>query len=189
MKFFFQKQGKIFFWEFLQNFPLLLGFTFALDKAKHNAWVLMFLSSFFGSTIGSQIIRFTEPFILPGEREPVNVTITNMIIFFVTAIAMAVYFAQRWGSWWTDLCLGIFIGGFLGYAQDLAAGNNKIGFRHILALILAFIPALFAIRLLTERYTPLWAALLLNTMITLVIVLIDYLKINDRKSLGTNISS
>jgi len=151
----------------------------ALNEARHQAWGLMLLSGFLGSLVGSQMIRFTEPFIVPGEKESVHVTLTNMMIFLITTIAIAVYFAQRWGTWWTDLILGLFIGGMLGYAQDLAAGHKKPGIRHILALIFAFIPALLVIRLFTETYTPLWAALFLNFLVTLVIVLIDYLHLID----------
>ena len=174
MKGFFRNHGRIFFWEFLQNFPLLLGFTMALNEAKHQAWGLMFLSGFLGSLVGSQMIRFTEPLIVSGEKESVLVTLTNMVVFLITTVAIAVYFAQRWGGWWTDLILGLFIGGGLGYVQDLAAGQKKPGIRHILALMFAFIPALLVIRLLTETFSPLWAALCLNFMVTLVIVLIDY---------------
>lgn len=174
MKGFLQKHSRIFFWEFLQNFPLLLGFTIALDEAKHQAWGGMLLSSLLGSLVGAQMIRYTEPLIVPGEREPVQVTRTNTMVFLITTVAIAVYFAQQWGAWWTDLLLGLIIGGMLGYAQDLASGQRKPGVRHILALMFAFIPALILIRLFTEIYPPLWSAFLLNSMVTLIIVLIDY---------------
>jgi hypothetical protein len=175
MKFYIRNAGKIFFWEFLQNYPLLLSFTIALNLAKQKEWLWMILSSFIGSVVGSLTIRFTESNIIPGEREPIMVTITNMIAFFVIAGVIAVYFAQRWGSWQTDVLLGVFIGGAVGYSQDLAAGKKMPGIRHILALIAAFVPALVAIRFLTELSTPLFASLTLNMMVTLIIVVIDYL--------------
>jgi hypothetical protein len=185
MKFYIRIVGKIFFWEFLQNYPLLLGFTIALENAKQQEWFLMFLSSSIGSLAGSLTIRYTETNIIPGEKEHIKVTVTNMISFFVIAVLVAIYFAQGWGSWQTDGLLGVLIGAGVGYSQDLAAGQKKPGIRHILALTAAFIPALIAIRFLTEFSSPVFASLTLNTLITLIIVVIDYLKSGDQQWVET----
>ncbi|HNB52282.1 MAG TPA: hypothetical protein PK530_10085 [Anaerolineales bacterium] len=169
------RAGKIYFWEFFQNFPLLLGFTCSLASARQNDWWLIGLSASVGSILGALAIWYTDPFIVPGTREPFAVTRTNMIVFFLVAMGMALYFAQNWGTWPVDVLLGAILGMGVGYGQDLAAGTRKPGFRHILALMLAFVPAILTIRLITVRYPPLPASLILNAFMTLIIVTIDYL--------------
>ncbi|NUM48719.1 MAG: hypothetical protein HUU38_28770 [Anaerolineales bacterium] len=178
----FLRASRIFFWEFLQNFPLICGFTYALALAKQENWLWMFLSGFAGSLLGSLTIRFTEPFIVPGKKEAIKVTMTNVIVFFVVAMLMSIYFAQKWGGWLSDLALGILLGAGVGYTQDLAAGQKKPEARHILALSVAFTPTLFAIRALNEIAPPLYASFVLNLMVTLIIIVIDYLWTGDQPS-------
>ncbi len=167
--------GKIFFWEFTQNFPLLLGFIFSLENMKHKNWLLMLLTSTLGSVIGALLIRHTEKYIVPGEEDPIKVTVTNGISFFVIMLGVAWYFAQAWSSWPSDIFLGILIGFGVGYAQDLAAEKKNPGVRHIQALSFAFVPALIVIRLLIDRLSPFSTVLFLTTLITTVIVVIEYL--------------
>lgn len=167
--------GKIFFWEFTQNFPLLLGFIFSVENMKHKEWLLMLLTSTLASGMGALLIRYTEKFIVPGEQDPVKVTMTNGISFFVIMLGVAWYLTQAWSSWPSDIFLGILIGFGVGYAQDLAADKKMPGVRHILALIFAFVPALIVIRLLIDRLAPFSAVILLTTLITSMIVFIEYL--------------
>lgn len=182
MKINFLRAGKIYFWEFFQNFPLLFGFAFALSHAKQGAWWMMGMGALLGSALGALAIWLTEPFIVPGKRESWKVTLTNMVVFFLVAAVMALYFAQNWGATLVDVLLGAFIGFGVGYSQDLAAGERKPGFRHMLALAVAFIPALMAVRFITAHYSPLPASLILNAFITLIIVLIDYLSVKKPSS-------
>lgn len=172
----FRNVQKIFFWEFLQNLSLLLGFSFALHSAQKKMWLGVVLFSLFGSFVGSLTIRYTEHKIVPGEVEPLKVTLTNLVGFFIIAVCMAVYFAQAWGSWQLDVLWGVIFGVLVGYSQDLAAQQKKPGIRHILALTLAFVPALLAIRFFTGLFPPFWSAIFLNTLITSIIVWVDYLK-------------
>lgn len=170
------RAGRIYFWEFFQNFPLLFGFTFALARAKQSAWLAMGLGALIGSALGALAIWYTEPFIVPGKRESWKVTITNMVVFFLIAVLMAFYFAQNWGTMLVDALLGAFIGFGVGYSQDWAAGDKKPGLRHMLALTAAFVPALIAIRVITSLWSPWVASLILNSFITFIIVWLDYLK-------------
>ncbi len=166
---------KIFFWEFTQNFPLLLGFIFSSENMKHKEWLLMFLTSTLGSMMGALLIRYTEKYIIPGEQDPMKVTMTNGISFFVIMLGVAWYFAQAWSSWPSDIILGVLIGFGVGYAQDLAADKKTPGVRHILALMFAFVPALIVLRWSMDRLSPFSAVLFLTTLVTAVIVVIEYL--------------
>ncbi|GAB4581462.1 MAG: hypothetical protein Fur0022_42090 [Anaerolineales bacterium] len=176
----FSRFKRIFFWEFLQNLPLLLGFVFALQSLREQAWMGMLGFSFAGSVAGSMMIRYTENNIVPGAREPISVTFTNIIVFFLIAGLVSIYFSQPWGSWQIDILLGALLGAGTGYAQDIAAGQFKPGWRHILALSLAFIPALITIRLITGYFHPLFGGIFLNLLVTLIIVCIDYLWTNSQ---------
>ncbi len=181
MRYFSLASGKIFFWEFVQNFPLLLGFIFSAENMKHKDWSLMLLTATLGSVIGALLIRYTEKYIVPDEQEPVKVTVTNGISFFVIMLGVAWYFAQSWSSWSFDIFLGALIGFGVGYAQDLAANKKTPGIRHILALMFAFAPALIVIRLLMDRLPPFLTVLILTTFMTGVIVVIDYLQPGKQK--------
>lgn len=169
-----ERFGKVYFWEFLQNFPLLLGFLLALEQSNQKNWLFMFLFCFFGSVFGSFAIRYTEPKITSGKLEPLSVTLTNLVSFSLIAGIVAIYFSQGWGNWMTDCLIGFGLGIVVGYGQDLAEGKKKPGVRHILALSIAFIFALIAIRYVAQVFLPVWGGIILTAVVTLVIVMIDY---------------
>ncbi|NJN44341.1 MAG: hypothetical protein HC806_06215 [Anaerolineae bacterium] len=148
----------------------------ALNYVRQGVWHYAIITGFIGSLTGAVLIRQTEGNIVPGKKEKLTVTITNGVVFFLAMMLATFYFAQSWGNWQGDVILGLVFGFGVGIAQDLAAGKRTIGFRHIAALTISFIPALILLRVLSQNYTPWQSALMLNVLISMIIVSIDYSK-------------
>lgn len=168
------KTIKIFFWEFVQNLGPVAGFALAVELWRLNNPWLAVLSAFVGGVTGALVIAATESRKIAGNREPVAVMIANIIVMATFSCGMAIYFSMPWSTWLTDVFIGIFVGVLLGVVQSLAA-KEPIGIRHCIALGAAFPVVLILLRALFGVGLPVLAnIMIITTLMTLVIVLIDY---------------
>jgi hypothetical protein len=172
--------GTMFFWEFVQNIPLVAGLMVALQL-----WEVSIVSAVTamtaGSVLGALLIRLTERRIvgqnemvgLQEGREPISVTLTNIVFMFLFMLALTIYLGAAWSSIVTDLLAGALIGFILSAGQSKAAGAAVV-WRHSLAFAAAFPAAIITIRLLSA-VVPLPVSILLITgLVTLIITFIDY---------------
>jgi hypothetical protein len=164
---------RAFFWEFLQNLPLVAGFLSGFWLWQHGAPWLAMACMIAGSAGGSVIIWATEAKIVEGHHEPVRVVLTNIAVMALLMLAVTAYLAAPWSRWWMDLTLGLVGGVALGVVQSLAARAPVDG-GHCVAIALALALALLGVRILAATL-PLWAnVLIVATMVTVAVVLMDY---------------
>jgi hypothetical protein len=166
---------KVIFWEFVQNLPILAGFTFAFNFwQKDRPWIA-FACMAAGGVAGALLIALTEARKVAGHREPLAVILTNMISMTAIMFVFVVYLSANWSGWLTDLVIGALGGSALGVAQSLAA-RKKIHLSHCMALGIASPLVLISIRWLLNTDWPAWANVLsLSFLSTIVISVIDYL--------------
>jgi hypothetical protein len=169
------KMIKIFLWEFAQNVGPVTGFSLAVSFWQSNFPWAAFLSAFIGGGIGALMIAATESRKVEGHREPVAVIFANITGMTILSCGMAIYFTTLWSTWWTDLFIGIFVGVLLGVVQSLAA-KEPIGIRHCVALGISCPVILILLRELFMVELPILVNIaVITTLMTLIIVLIDYL--------------
>lgn len=161
-------------WEFAQNLPLVTGFFVSLQywKAGTLGWAVV--SAFAGSTLGALIIRATEARIVAGHREPPCVVVANVMVTAALMLLFAAYLSAPWSRWWIDVAAGIPAGILLGAVQDLTAGE-RIGRAHCLAMAVALALGLVVIRLLSETLPIAGSVLVVASVLTITIYVIDYL--------------
>ncbi|MFP4344044.1 MAG: hypothetical protein ACLFU8_05065 [Anaerolineales bacterium] len=170
-----------FFWEFVQNLPVLLGFAAAVwwwaqgERGKAVAVCVL------GGLVGAVVIRYTEAWKIGRPfMEPWSVTLVNVAGFALFTFLGMVYTGSetRWSSWRTDLLLGALIGGGFALAQGLAfPGAPLIGILlHSLALATAGAVVLLMMRRAKARTltAALINALLVTLVMTAIITVIDY---------------
>jgi hypothetical protein len=179
----------MYFWEFVQNLPLVTGMMLALQWWQESQLFLAVTAMLAGSILGATLIRLTETYILYGgrpgetivegaekrsaEREPLAVTLTNMVIMFLIMLMLTLYLTAGWSSWLTDLLVGGLVGFTLSAAQSKAA-NEPVVLRHSLAFAAAFPVAILIIRFLSTALPIVAGIFLITTVITLIITQIDY---------------
>jgi hypothetical protein len=164
------------FWEFVQNIPFVTGFILAISlwqQGEWSGWGAAIACIAVGSIVGSLLIRATESKIVAGHREPLRVVVANIAAMTVLMTAAVAYLSASWSSWGTDVLVGAVAGVALGIVQDLAAGN-RIGVRHCVALGCAAPLALIGVRVLVATLPALANILIVTTVLTLIIGLIDY---------------
>lgn len=165
--------GRTFFWEFVQNLPLIAGFLLALDLWQQARLLPSLVSMVVGSVTGSLIIWATEARIVAGHREPLRVVVTNVAGIALLMLVLAAYLSAGWSRWWIDLVVGLLGGIALGVAQDLAAGSPP-SMGHAMAFALAFSLGLAGVRIVSAAL-PLGASVLLVTAtVTALISMMDY---------------
>jgi hypothetical protein len=165
--------GPTFFWEFVQNLPLIAGFLLALDLWQQAKPLPSLACMVAGSVTGSLVIWATEAKIVAGHREPLRVVVTNVAGIAALMLVLVAYLSAGWSRWWTDLVVGLLGGTALGVAQDLAAGS-PIGWGHATAFALAFSLGLAGVRILSAAL-PLGASVLIVTAaVTALICMMDY---------------
>jgi len=165
--------GRIFFWEFVQNLPLIAGFLLALDLWQQAKLMLSLACMVGGSVAGSLVIWVTEARIVAGHREPLRVVVTNVVAIALLMLVLAAYLSAGWSRWWTDLVVGLLGGIALGVVQDLAAGS-PVSVGHATAFALSFSLGLAGVRILSAAL-PLGASVLVVTAtVTALICLMDY---------------
>lgn len=163
-----------FFWEFVQNLPLVIGFAVALELWQQRRGLGAVAVMLGGSTLGALTIRATEAKIVAGHREPWRVVMVNILVMTTLMLAIIAYLQTGWSNWATDIVGGIGAGIVLGIAQSLAAGE-PIGIRHCLAFACAFPPALIGTRQLFAAQLPILVNVLIITAgVTFIITLLDY---------------
>ncbi len=170
----------MFFWEFIQNVPLVGGLMIAIQWWQDSLLISSLTAMISGSLLGALLIRLTERQIvdedqagLVGNREPMAVTATNVVLMFLMMLILTVYLTAEWSSFLTDLVAGALIGFMLSAGQSKAAGR-PMGGRHSLAFTAAFPLALISIRTLSATLPILINILLITIIVTLVITYIDY---------------
>lgn len=169
-----------FFWEFIQNLPLIAGLMLALQLWQDTLLLPSIIIGVTGSLLGALLIRITERKIvgdnragLQGTREPIAVTIINFVLMFIFMMGLAIYLSAFWSNMLTDLLVGTLIGVILSAGQSKAAGE-AIAWRHSIAFAVAFPAALITIRFLSAVLPLTISILLINTIVTLIITYIDY---------------
>ena len=175
------KFWQAFFWEFVQNLPIVIGFAAALELWQKRQPLSALGVMLGGSTLGALTIRATESKIVAGHREPWRVVAVNILVMTTLMLAIIAYLQTGWSNWVTDIVGGIGAGIVLGIAQSLAAGE-PIGLRHCLAFACAFPPALIGIRQLFATPLPLVVNILIITLgVTFIITLLDYGPLSFKK--------
>jgi len=169
-----------FFWEFIQNLPLVAGLMLGLWLWRDAEVIPAILTMLAGSFLGAALIRLTERRIvgpdragLQGNQEPIAVTITNFGLMFILMLGLTAYLSADWSSAATDLLAGSLIGFILSASQSKAAGR-PIGWRHSLAFAAAFPAALIIIRIFSAALPVNVGILLITAIVTLIITYIDY---------------
>jgi hypothetical protein len=170
----------MYFWEFIQNLPLVAGLMLALQWWQESLMISSITAMISGSLLGAFLIRLTEKNIvdedqagLVGSHEPISVTLTNIVVMFILMFILTVYLTAEWSTVFTDIPLGALIGFTLSASQSKAAGR-PIGGRHSLAFAAAFPIALIALRTLSTTLPVMPSILLLTLIVTLIITHIDY---------------
>lgn len=171
----------IFFWEFIQNLPLVAGLMLAIQLWQEAIVAVAVGAMLAGSLLGAVLIRLTESRIvgrgqsggLQNGREPVTVTVANIALMFLFTLLLTIYLTAIWSSIITDLLAGGVIGFVLSAGQSKAAGRS-ISWRHSLAFAAAFPAALITIRLLSTQLPVVIAILFITAVVTLIITFIDY---------------
>jgi hypothetical protein len=149
-------------WEFVQNLPLIFGFSAGFSLWQHSVLAAvgcMVMSS----VIAALLIAATEARIFHGHRESVRAVITNVVTFSVMMFVFAVYLSASWSGWWTDIAAGLVAGIVLAAVQDRAA-NERFALVRSLALGLSCSVSVIVIRLVGG----LWGAVTATLWFTLV---------------------
>ena len=165
--------GRAFFWEFVQNLPIIAGFLLALDLWQRAKPLPALACMAAGSVTGSLLIWATEARIVAGHREPLRVVMTNMAGIALLMLVLAAYLSAGWSRWWTDLVAGLFGGIALGLAQDLAAGSRD-SWGHAAAFALAFSLGLAGVRILSAVLPLATSVLVVTATVTALICMMDY---------------
>ena len=172
---------RVFFWEFVQNLPLVVGFLLGLRLWQAgNPW-LAGVCIVGGSLVGALAIRATEARIVAGHREPLRAVLVNIAVMSALMLVVVAYLSAAWSRWWTDLLAGSLVGLALGAAQDLAA-RSPIGLRHGAAFALAFALGLVGVRILAAVCPFLISALVITSVVTVAISWLDYGAVRDLAS-------
>jgi hypothetical protein len=164
---------KKFFWEFLQNWPVLFGFLLGyqyLQAGEFAACVLVVLT---GSILGALLIRYTERFMVAGFEESARVTLGNVVVFAGGIGLVLLYFNRAEGNVITDILAGASLGLILSVTQSKAEGE-KVSVPHTAAMMLAASAAILGIRHVFLEMPPLTGSAALNIMMTGIIILVEY---------------
>jgi fluoride ion exporter CrcB/FEX len=172
---------RAFIWEFIQNVPVLLGFTTAVWWWAREERRKAIVACVMGGSVGALVIRYTEAWKIGRPfMEPWSVTFVNIVGFSLILLLFAIYLGKegRWSNPTIDLALGVLAGGGFALVQGLAApGASVVGVvLHSVALAFAASVVMVMIRRLkvqTFRAALVNAALVSLTM-TAIITVIDY---------------
>jgi len=162
-----------FFWEFIQNLPLVGGFLLGLDfwRQEKLGWAITCMVA--GSVIGSLMIWATESRIVKGHREPMQEVVVNILAMGSLMFLLTVYMSSKWSGWWSDLLVGSVGGIALGVIQSLAV-KSPVSVGHCMAFALSFALGLVGIRVLASTVSVGANILVVTTVVTAVITVIDY---------------
>ena len=161
------------FWEFIQNLPLVLAFTVGLDLFRRGSASQAAYLVFSFVVAGALAIRFTEPLIERGQRETWRETLTNVLFFNIAIGFFIFYFSRIPAIPLFDLLSGIITGTAASVLQASAA-KEKPSALHTFSLAVSFGTAVLLIRYVALPLSPVSAALLINLCVTTIIVFIEY---------------
>lgn len=167
------------FWEFIQNFPVILLFVVAVWLWAKDRRAQAGACAVSSGVIGSLVIRFTEP-MASGYTEPWTITVVNVVTMSLLQLLFVAYLGTEtnWSNWKVDVILGGLAGVSLAVAQGLASqGSPVIGIvLHSVALSVGGALVLVGIRKMRgQKLLPvLLGAVLLVLVMTLFIGAIDY---------------
>lgn len=164
---------RVLFWEFIQNLPFLIGFVLGFRLWARDRWIAAIICLVVGSILGSLVIYATESKIVEGHREPVQVTIANTLVILVSMFVLMLYLSAGWGSWQTDLLAGGVVGLVIGGVQSLAA-REPLSISHCVAFASSMALVIICTRVFITTLPTVVAILVLTTILTLAIVLLDY---------------
>jgi len=162
-----------FFWEFVQNLPLVGGFLLGLDFWHQGRLGVAIACMVAGSVIGSLVIWATESRIVKGHREPIQVVVTNVLAMSSLMFLLAMYMSSQWSGWWSDLLIGFMGGVGLGVIQSWAI-KSPVSFGHCMAFALSFALGLVGIRVLAATISVGANTLVVTAVVTAVITIVDY---------------
>jgi hypothetical protein len=167
-------------WEFLQNYPMFVGFLIAAWLRPQNLMgALAILAT--GLFLGMVMMHYTEP-LLHKEILPVSwkFDFYNFGLFMVFAIPFLFYFSvdHPLSNWKTDLILGAVLGALLTWGQALTWRSNKMRIVvHGVAMAISLPILMIGFRLLL-KISDLSSLVLSGSLLTLlgsaIITLIDY---------------
>ena len=170
----------IWFWESLENFPLVIGFVGAARLWSTQPLGAL-ASLLFGMGLGIIATHFFEARLHPGTYQPRwTASLFNFFLFSALACPFLFYFRLEspWLNWKTDLLAGAGVGLLLTLGQSTQWRGSRARLTlHGLAMLAACPLLLLGLRFIIRlENTPsaLSLTLVLTLFASLVIALIDY---------------
>ena len=170
-----------FFWEFVQNLPVVVGFGLAVWYWAHGQKLYAGAVSVAGGLTGALVIRYTEALLIGQPfMEPWSVTVVNAVGVALLLVLFAAYLGSegRWSNRRMDAALGALAGAGFALAQGLAApGAPVMGVvLQSVALALAAAAVLVMMRRLKAQSfkAALGHAVLATLVMTAIITVIGY---------------
>jgi hypothetical protein len=177
----------VWFWESLENLPLIFGFILAVRLWEKNL-IAGFTALILGMGLGVLVTRYVEPNLHIGKHAVSwKSTLVNFVLFVVLAIPFVYYFRAdtRWINWKTDLLAGLAAGLLLTFVQSLHwIGPKSRMVLHGAAMVVSLPIILVGLRYIGREEG--WGISLLLTLLlvlfaSFVIALIDYQEMYRKK--------
>ena len=174
------KLHTIWFWESLENLPLLMGFVVAARLRSEN-FIAGLVALIAGIGLGVLVTRSIEPRLHKGSP-PIRwvSTLINFVLFVLLAIPFLYYFRAEtdWFNWKTDLLGGLGAGLLLTLVQSTHwTGAKSRMLLHGAAMMVAFPVIMLGLRYiirLDDWGFSIFLTLILTLFASLIIALIDY---------------
>ncbi len=168
------------FWESLENLPMIIGFVVAArlwDDSLATGLIVLIT----GMALGVLVTRMVEPKLHKAKHEVRWVSVlVNFALFVTLAIPFIYYFRAdiRWLNWKTDLLGGLVAGLLLTFIQSIHWNGLKSRmFLHGVAMVVAFPIIMLGLRYIIHIGcwgTSMLLTFLLTLFSSLLIALIDY---------------
>jgi len=170
----------VWFWESLENLPLLLGFVVAARLWQENL-IAGILALFLSIGIGLLIARVVEPKLHKTQHlVRWKSTLINFVLFVGLAFLFIYYFRAdtRWINWKTDIFAGLAAAILLTFIQSTHwSGAKSRMLLHGAAMLVAFPVIMLGLRYIIRMESwglSVFLTFALTLFASLVIVLIDY---------------
>jgi len=124
--------------------------------------------------MGALLIRYTEHFIEPGEREPLLNTLLNAVFFTSGTLLLVLYYDNALGNWMVDLGIGAAAGAMLAVAQA-KSGRQSLDRRHLAAMMVSLGATLPMVRGLLAIASPVPSAFCFSAFMSSIIVWMEYI--------------
>jgi hypothetical protein len=181
------KIPSIWFWESLENLPLILGFVAAARLWQENPLLALILL-LAGMGLGVLTTHLFEPRLHPGTYRPRwTSSLLNFLLFSALSIPFLYYFRLEspWLNWKTDLLAGVCAGILLTLGQSAVWRGKKARIvLHGLAMTVSIPLLLLGLRYiirLEDSFAAFGLATLLTLGASLIITLIDYQEMYRKK--------